>query len=238
MTVELPAKETQRKDSIASGQTENQDEAKPAEASAPAPSEPQTPTTSHAASEADSTQPTTPSSAVPQSSGRTPAQSQSQAKASKPSVPVVPVVPIVPGTPRPQAKDDTSRASVTPKPSAAETGQEAPAEPPAATSGDASEEPAKPASPPRAAPKSWADLVRSKTLPRGAGAPAPSSTESGDLTASRAESLVDVLNSLGTDVDQYSDTIAFIEPRGLVNTGNMCYMNSVSCPVEMWSIQC
>jgi ubiquitin carboxyl-terminal hydrolase 10 len=32
---------------------------------------------------------------------------------------------------------------------------------------------------------------------------------------------------LGEDVTQYSDKIAFLEPRGLVNTGNMCYMNSV-----------
>ncbi|KAL2218288.1 ubiquitin-specific protease [Thermoascus aurantiacus ATCC 26904] len=228
MTVELPTKEPQRKDSLPSEQTESQEETKPAEVSAPAPSEPETPTTSHAASEADSTQPTTPSSAVPQSSGRTPAQPQSQAKPSRPAVPVVPIVPIVPGTSRSQAKDDTSRASVTPNPSpAAETGPEVPAEPAAASSGGASEEPAKPASPPRAAPKSWADLVRSKTLPRGAGAPAPSPAEGGGLAASRAESLVDVLNSLGTDVDQYSDKIAFIEPRGLVNTGNMCYMNSV-----------
>lgn len=39
--------------------------------------------------------------------------------------------------------------------------------------------------------------------------------------------MVDVLNSLGANVDQYSEKIAFLEPRGLVNTGNMCYMNSV-----------
>jgi ubiquitin carboxyl-terminal hydrolase 10 len=43
----------------------------------------------------------------------------------------------------------------------------------------------------------------------------------------KSESLADVLNSLGEDVTQYSDKIAFLEPRGLVNTGNMCYMNSV-----------
>jgi ubiquitin carboxyl-terminal hydrolase 10 len=45
---------------------------------------------------------------------------------------------------------------------------------------------------------------------------------------SKSASLVDVLSNLGTDVEEYSNKIAFVEPRGLVNTGNMCYMNSVS----------
>jgi hypothetical protein len=92
---------------------------------------------------------------------------------------------------------------------------------------------------PRAAPKSWADLVRSKAQPRGASQTAGVSAESGGLQVPRSESIVDVLNSLGSDVEQYGDKIAFLEPRGLVNTGNMCYMNSVrfvSRPMPLISI--
>ena len=45
--------------------------------------------------------------------------------------------------------------------------------------------------------------------------------------AHKAKPLADVLTGMGDDVTEYSDKVAFLEPRGLVNTGNMCYMNSV-----------
>lgn len=93
-----------------------------------------------------------------------------------------------------------------------------------------SEEVTKPASPPRAAPKSWADLVRSKALAKSAAASGAPSAVSNGLVKPKNESLADVLTSLGNDASQYSDKIAFLEPRGLVNTGNMCYMNSVCFP--------
>lgn len=80
--------------------------------------------------------------------------------------------------------------------------------------------------PPKAAPKSWADLVRSKAPPSSAAAP---SSTNGALTngvnASRATSLSDALRDFDVDSER---KICFLEPRGLVNTGNMCYMNSVS----------
>lgn len=193
------------------------EDVKPADTAAHAISEPQTPTTSIPQSEANSTQPTTPSSA---------AKSQTTQKSTKPA-PVVPVVPNVPGTPRRQTTKDTSSVgSETPKSATPDAEQT-----PSVTTAEAS---VKPVSPVRAAPKSWADLVRSKAAAAAAAAAAASAveavpvpTESGALAAPKSESLGDVLSTLGEDVTQYSDKIAFLEPRGLVNTGNMCYMNSV-----------
>ena len=225
-------------------QTQTQCEPEPADEPAEvAPSEPQTPTTtphtptttSHAPSETDSTQPTTPSSAAPV---RIPAQQQLQSKIPKPPVPLVPVVPILPqspSTPRNLSKDGrrpSSDTSITPTSSAilsaegpaTNTMQEASTGAiPSPSSVHGSEEPATIVSPPCAPPKSWADLVRSKTQPRAG------SVQEGPVSRaiSKSESLVDVLNSLGANVDHYSEKIAFLETRGLVNTGNMCYMNSV-----------
>ena len=85
-------------------------------------------------------------------------------------------------------------------------------------------------SPPRAAPKSWAELLRTKNAGN-AGVQAPSTTvngaENGRAHQPLSASLSDALRSY--DVRNGS-RISFLEPRGLVNTGNMCYMNSVSCP--------
>lgn len=47
------------------------------------------------------------------------------------------------------------------------------------------------------------------------------------MAVQKSESMSDVLASLGGESVRYSEKIAFLEPRGLVNTGNMCYMNSV-----------
>lgn len=202
--VELPAK---------NGLGEKQGAVKRVGATVQAPSEPQTPTLSAGGSDANSTQPTTPSSAPQRPSTRP----QSQSKLSKPAVPVVPVLPVVPRQP---AKDDVSRPSeLTPKSEAA------PANDPAETPQDATETPEEPA---RSAPKSWADLVRSRASAKAASAQSSPATEANGLVAHQRKSLADVLTNLGDDVSQYGDKVAFLEPRGLVNTGNMCYMNSVS----------
>lgn len=183
------------------------DEVKPEQPAVHVTSEPQTPTGSLPQSDADSTQPTTPSSI---------ARSQVQQKDARPAIPLAPVVPVVPnvrGTAH-QAKDSHGTASETSKPTATATIEVD------SKTASASEPPTKPV-----APKSWADLVRSKAAARAAGGPV--STESNTMTAQKSESVANVLSSLGEDVTQYSDKVAFLEPRGLVNTGNMCYMNSV-----------
>lgn len=219
VSVELPSKEPQLVK-----QKEKLDEEKRVERTVQEQSAPQTPSLSAAPSVADSTQPTTPSSAVASTTGRP----QSHSKGSKPTVPVVPVLPVVPSpvAHRQPLKDDASRVPGTPKSATAseisvnETEKE-----------DATEETAKAPSPPRAPPKSWADLVRAKGASRVSGPAGAHSVESNGLVMRKSESLADVLTSLGEDVSQYSDKIAFLEPKGLINTGNMCYMNSVSWQV-------
>jgi ubiquitin carboxyl-terminal hydrolase 10 len=42
--------------------------------------------------------------------------------------------------------------------------------------------------------------------------------------APRGNSLADVLASFSVESEK---KVTFLEPRGLVNTGNLCYMNSV-----------
>ncbi|KAJ5272806.1 hypothetical protein N7478_007931 [Penicillium angulare] len=185
------------------------EEPKPTDLSTQLISEPQTPTTSVPQSVANSTQPTTPSSTAK-------SQVQTQLKATKPAIPVVPAVP---NTPRRQTKDNNSSTPETPKQAAA-----APAETdPESVNADA--EATKSSSPVRTAPKSWAELLRSKQAAKLASA--VSSVEPTAVAPQHSETLASVLSNLGEDVTQYSDKIAFLEPRGLVNTGNMCYMNSV-----------
>ncbi|KAG2417036.1 hypothetical protein HFD88_008253 [Aspergillus terreus] len=224
VAVELPSKDPPQ-----GGHVEQNPEAKGVESHTQTPSEPQTPSLSGAQSAGTSTQPTTPSSAVHPS-----ARSQSQSKGSKPAVPVVPVVPVIPGPSgsRQGANGHANRSPETPKSAVASadsvsgTAQETIPDGATEAQSTAAEE-TKPSSPPRATPKSWADLVRSKALAKGAGASGAASAVSNGVIKPKSESLAHVLATLGDDVSQYSDKVAFLEPRGLVNTGNMCYMNSV-----------
>lgn len=156
-----------------------------------------------------STKATTPSPTI---------KSQTLKRDTKPTIPIVPAAPNTPKPARREAKDTSSVGSETPKSTTATTEAETASTP-------ASDKAVKPASPARSAPKSWADLVRSKNAARPAGT--SSFPDSNAFAVQKSESLADVLGSLGEDVTQYSDKVAFLEPRGLVNTGNMCYMNSV-----------
>lgn len=189
-------------------------ERKPAKLVLQVSSEPQTPTTSVPQSDGDSTQPTTPSST---------AKSQTQQKNTKPAIPIAPTVPVIPSahsTPRRHAKDSASTGSETPKSTAATNGD-------IETDTTVTTEDEKPTSPVREPPKSWAELLRTKAAAKEASAAAAAATESTSVPVQKNQTLADVLSSLGEDVAQYSDKVAFLEPRGLVNTGNMCYMNSV-----------
>jgi ubiquitin carboxyl-terminal hydrolase 10 len=47
------------------------------------------------------------------------------------------------------------------------------------------------------------------------------------LGPAKNETLSDVLNTMDVTASHSAAKIAFLKPRGLVNTGNMCYMNSV-----------
>jgi ubiquitin carboxyl-terminal hydrolase 10 len=182
------------------------------------PSAQETPATSQAPSEVD-VGTATPSSTLAEASKITSPQSQAK-KDTRAAVPIVPAVPAVPAA-RPKT------ASSEAVPNAAEQGVSA-AEPAVAQpEASAEAKPAEPATPaPKAAPKSWADLMRSKNS---AVAAASSTVVNGTgptngAAPSRASTLAGALKQFNVDDN---DKIAFLEPRGLVNTGNMCYMNSV-----------
>lgn len=181
------------------------------------PSAQETPATSQAPSEVD-VGTVTPSSTVAEASKVATSQSQAK-KDSRSTVPVVPVVPAVPA-----ARPKTASSEAVPNAvGAAEQGVSA-APQPEASAETKSAESVTPA--PKAAPKSWADLMRSKNS---AVAAASSATVNGagppnGAAPSRASTLAGALKQFNVDDN---DKIAFLEPRGLVNTGNMCYMNSV-----------
>ena len=195
----------------------------------------ETPSTSHPPSEALSTQPTTPSSAV------TPQQTTLKFNISgRPNVPIVPIVPAIPNIPvasRPSKRASTSAASDgvnAALPSNADHLANA-VEAAAQVNGGAVDS-AKSAegatSPPvKVGPKSWADLVRTMGPPS-TSAKVPVASEAAAQTngsgTSKAGSLADALASYSVKDNSESAKVAFLEPRGLVNTGNMCYMNSVS----------
>jgi ubiquitin carboxyl-terminal hydrolase 10 len=179
------------------------------------PSTQETLATSQAPSEADNN--TSTPSAVELSKPATP---QSQAK--KDSRPAVPIVPAVPAA-RPKAE-----AALAPASESAPATDSAVSQPEGSSEEAKSTEPTTPA--PKAAPKSWADLMRSKNSAAAAAASAAAvngASPTNGATPSRASTLAGALKQFNVDDN---DKIAFLEPRGLVNTGNMCYMNSV-CPV-------
>jgi ubiquitin carboxyl-terminal hydrolase 10 len=135
-----------------------------------------------------------------------------------PSKAVRPVVPAVPVAPRPSSQGthvQSSQGNVPNAVSASETIEDAPAE-------------ENVAAPEKTAPKSWADLVRSKAAANAALADPNSSAVPATMVLGNSTSsgLADVLR---TYTVKSAAKVAFTEPRGLVNTGNMCYMNSVSC---------
>lgn len=246
-TVEFPAKQTQLAETVAPVEHHEEEPLKeeiqeiteeiqatetPQEVETATPVAPDalTPLTSQAPSEAESTQPTTPSStAGPTSSAPPPARPQTASNPARNPRPVVPVVPILPQTPATtkHPRQDSVDGSTATKTATTTKEIESLAADIQVASPESEKAVASP--PPASAPKSWADLVRSKGQAGGAAATNTVSTgQTNGFKAPKSESLVDVLQSLGPDVSQYSDKVAFIEPRGLVNTGNMCYMNSVS----------
>ena len=90
-----------------------------------------------------------------------------------------------------------------------------------------------PTAPPsvKAAPKSWADLVRTKALSGVPIASLPNESvvpQLNGFATTKTGSLSDVLTSFDARSNDENHKISFLEPRGLVNTGNMCYMNAVS----------
>ncbi|KAF2642951.1 cysteine proteinase, partial [Massarina eburnea CBS 473.64] len=174
-----------------------------------------TPSTSHPPSEIEFTPPT-PSTAVPASTR--PAAPTSHARTqTKPVVPLIPIrsakAPSVTSTTQKSVKSAEKEAKKVDTPSAESE-----------TTVSAEETPK--ASPlPKPAPSSWAALLRKNASPSAQAPPATNGTPTTNgPSVPKSDSLGDVLSSYSVGSDK---KLSFLEPRGLVNTGNMCYMNSI-----------
>ncbi|KAK4033863.1 hypothetical protein C8A01DRAFT_19262 [Parachaetomium inaequale] len=199
-----------------------------------------TPSTQDQPSEAAvSSTPTTPSSIQPPKLSTATPGTPTAVKA------VVPAVPVVPALPKASPKQTKPAAGAEKSAAEAKTTVTAPGEQqaehsqPATESADGTAETAQPApAPPK--PKLWTGLF---SKPGGAVASTSSgataalaqingSTEEGSAMVPGAGSFAKAnASSLAQALQAYRpsapDRLAFLEPRGLVNTGNMCYMNSV-----------
>ncbi|KAI9815757.1 MAG: Ubiquitin carboxyl-terminal hydrolase 10 [Pycnora praestabilis] len=188
--------------------------------------------------------PTQPADPLPVTS---PSSSTHTEPASVPTIgnrkPATPAIPLTPAVPRiPVASKQATRESVSAVPSAKaadgnqglSASSDVVSTPTLNSTGVASpvsEQTSTPASPPqKAPPKSWADLVRIKASTAQSPRVTPASNgvvHTNGFGHQNSASLGDALTSFAVDHNDAEAKISFLEPRGLVNTGNMCYMNSV-----------
>ena len=206
-------------------------------------SDTETPATSETPSETGSTQPTTPSSVFP----------VQQANAIKTQQPynhtrtiTKAAVPIIPVTPKASANSTLNQKALEPADTTKAVQQNAIAmvktdgsrnvtrtEQSSSTTDELCDNSQESAfSQPRAPPKSWADLF-------GRDASQKSEVDvTSNLNGSSANGVgIPKSGSLGQVLQSFSvlneSKLSFLEPRGLVNTGNLCYMNSVSQLVNL-----
>jgi ubiquitin carboxyl-terminal hydrolase 10 len=214
----------------------------------------ETPSTQDVPSEATiDTTPTTPSSVQPST---TPAASNvTPTKSSKPAVPrtAVPIIPLIPALPKAKAAPKEAKSSPISQPADSDEQEKAaedvtgpavaaPTEAQQPVNEEPPQENAQPTSAPppvKVAHKSWASMVGKHASPAGsvaaAGRAGPNGPAAGganvsdagasSFAKSNASSVAEVLQAYRVNG---VDNLAFVEPRGLINTGNMCYMNSVS----------
>jgi ubiquitin carboxyl-terminal hydrolase 10 len=193
--------------------TEEPAESLASTAAVPSDAEVDTPSTSHPPSEVDLAQVTTPAQAT---SAQPSAAATKHARTA--TIPAIPLIPIK-SAKAPSATSTTQKS----------VSQQTPAKKGAEEASVESEETPKASPPKPVAFKSWAELLRAKNAP--APAQAPAAPVSNGVVASsapvvpRSNTLADVLASFTVESEK---KVSFLEPRGLVNTGNLCYMNSVS----------
>ena len=172
-----------------------------------------------------STQPTTPSSSTPAQvakSQETPTQPKS-----RPVLPVVPAVPVLPSSPsatRKAHRDSvvSSHSKASEDVTAADASRRSSSNGATEISGEARS--AEPIQAPK--PTSWAALLRTNQPQNTPATRSSLAAPSEVVVTAKSETLSEVLNDVNTPVELPSK-VSFLQPRGLVNTGNMCYMNSV-----------
>jgi len=171
------------------------------------------------------------------------------ARAPVPALPILPAVPKVGGkTSKPTSADKT----LSPEASVATPSAQSDDKTASSVTLDGAQGPEeakielKPAAPPiQSGPKSWANLFSkpAATSAAPAAVATPAGTGSSEVTATGEAQSAAGNNGIGNFAKLNSSSMAealrayrvgnaektaFIEPRGLTNTGNMCYMNSVS----------
>lgn len=193
---------------------------------------------------------------VSESIATSPSQPPKQAaRAPVPAVPAVPVVPVLPkpalkDKPTTSAEKPFAESKPAGSAPAVEQTSETAAKDVTASTPDSStsaEQAAPAPAPAPVKPKSWANLFTKPAAPvntaaavaAAAAAAAAQTTVNGHVAADAAGVTAGVVpgfaqpkaNSMAEAVQSYrvgtAEKIAFLEPRGLVNTGNMCYMNSI-----------
>lgn len=185
-----------------------------------------TPSTSQPPSEeADSTNPTTPSSSQLKPELVEGDVTPTPKISTKSTIPVVPVIPVIPKSMPKDLSKPVVEESRTP---AAPVEQEIAAQVP-----ETEEKPAEELTDTPPVPKAWTTpKLWTGLFNPGAATSTAASSESGRagiMTGSgknNAESLAEALKVFSATSNE--SKVAFLEPRGLINTGNMCYMNSVS----------
>ncbi|CAK7226556.1 hypothetical protein SBRCBS47491_006271 [Sporothrix bragantina] len=184
------------------------------------------------ATAASTAAPQTPKTAVASASTSTPTPTNV-------AVPVIPALPVRQAENKPSSSNATAGvdAPAAAEPAKAEEVAAAAAASPAGGEATINAESAAAVTmpPAPAVPKSWANLF-TKTAATGGSAGANGAATINGHSANGTNGTVGAFakanaNSLAEAVASYrvgsSDKVAFIEPRGLINTGNMCYMNSV-----------
>ena len=147
--------------------------------------------------------------------------------------PTRPVVPAIPNLPRRTATAVASAPSTSnnqqasaegrQQASEADTQQQTVSHPESLQTSDASTTSQK-----REPPKSWAELLRSKNSVNPTVAlTSPVVSNGGTIDNANPQPSSSLPDTLRTYDVGDAEKISFLEPRGLVNTGNMCYMNSV-----------
>ncbi|SPN97714.1 related to ubiquitin carboxyl-terminal hydrolase 10 [Cephalotrichum gorgonifer] len=185
--------------------------------------------------------PSTPASTQPTpASSSSPASANATKSSSRPAVPAVPVLPAVPKADSKYAKDPAGEGGEELKPDTAESNKTKVNGTPQTDHAEASPVAPAPAAQAPQKPKSWASLLSTPASRRAAATassgasstasagPAAASADaqngSTDLFPKAADSLAEALRAYRVGA---TNTITHIEPRGLINGGNMCYMNSV-----------